>query len=156
MGSAVHMLASDPRLQDELRAHPERIGVFVEEALRLESPFRGHFRVTREDTVLGGVALPKGARLMLMWGAGNRDPQTYSCPADLDLAREKPKQHLAFGSGIHFCLGAPLARLEGGGCPGSGACDDHEERDQVAHQRATQNVELFKRVMADIDALVAY
>jgi len=112
MGSAVHMLASDPRLQDELRAHPERIGVFVEEALRLESPFRGHFRVTREDTVLGGVALPKGARLMLMWGAGNRDPQTYSCPADLDLAREKPKQHLAFGSGIHFCLGAPLARLE--------------------------------------------
>jgi len=112
MGSAVHMLASDPRLQAELRAHPERIGVFVEEALRLESPFRGHFRVTREDTVLGGVALPKGARLMLMWGAGNRDPQTYSCPADLDLAREKPKQHLAFGSGIHFCLGAPLARLE--------------------------------------------
>ena len=112
MGSAVHMLASDPRLQDELRAHPERIGVFVEEALRLESPFRGHFRVTREDTVLGGVALPKGARLMLMWGAGNRDPQTYSCPADLDLGREKPKQHLAFGSGIHFCLGAPLARLE--------------------------------------------
>ena len=49
---------------------------------------------------------------MLMWGAGNRDPQTYSCPADLDLGREKPKQHLAFGSGIHFCLGAPLARLE--------------------------------------------
>ena len=112
MGSAVHMLASDQRLQEELRAHPERIGVFIEEALRLESPFRGHFRVTRTATTLGGVELPEGARLMLLWGAGNRDPQAYSCPADLDLARDKPKQHLAFGSGIHFCLGAPLARLE--------------------------------------------
>ena len=112
MGSAVHMLALDKRLQSELREHPERIGVFIEEALRLESPFRGHFRVTREDTVLGGVELPKGARLMLLWGAGNRDPKAFECPADLDLARDKPKQHLAFGSGIHFCLGAPLARLE--------------------------------------------
>ena len=112
MGSAVHMLASDAALQDELRAHPERIGIFIEEALRLESPFRGHFRVTREDTVLGGVELPKGARLMLLWGAGNRDASTYKCPADLDLERDRPKQHLAFGSGIHFCLGAPLARLE--------------------------------------------
>ena len=112
MGSAVHMLASDERLQDELRAHPSRIGVFIEEALRLESPFRGHFRIAREDTVLGGVELPKGARLMLLWGAGNRDASAFSCPADLDLDRDKPKQHLAFGSGIHFCLGAPLARLE--------------------------------------------
>ena len=112
MGSAVHMLASDSALQDELRAHPERLGVFIEEALRLESPFRGHFRVAREDTVLGGVELPKGARIMLMWGAGNRDEQAFKCPADLDLERDRPKQHLAFGSGIHFCLGAPLARLE--------------------------------------------
>jgi cytochrome P450 len=112
MGSAVHMLASDERLQEELRAHPERIGVFIEEALRLESPFRGHFRVTRSATSLGGAVLPEGARLMLLWGAGNRDAQAYSCPADLDLDRDKPKQHLAFGSGIHFCLGAPLARLE--------------------------------------------
>jgi cytochrome P450 len=106
------MLASDSALQDELRAHPERIGVFIEEALRMESPFRGHFRVTRSATTLGGVELPEGARVMLLWGAGNRDPQAFGCPADLDLAREKPKQHLAFGSGIHFCLGAPLARLE--------------------------------------------
>ena len=112
MGSAVFMLASDDRLQEELRAHPERIGVFIEEALRLESPFRGHFRITREDTVLGGIDIPKGARVMLMWGAGNRDEHTFTCPADVDLERDRPKQHLAFGSGIHFCLGAPLARLE--------------------------------------------
>jgi cytochrome P450 family 144 len=112
MGSAVHMLATDQALQDDLRAHPEKIGVFVEESLRLESPFRGHFRVAREDATLGGVEIPKGARIMLMWGAGNRDPKAFSCPADLDLARERPKQHLAFGIGPHFCLGAPLARLE--------------------------------------------
>jgi len=112
MGSAVHLLATDQALQDDLRAHPEKIGVFVEESLRLESPFRGHFRVTRAPTTLGGVDLPEGARLMLMWGAGNRDPQAFSCPADLDLARERPKEHLAFGIGPHFCLGAPLARLE--------------------------------------------
>jgi cytochrome P450 family 144 len=112
MGSAVFMLAKDPSLQDDLRAHPEKVAVFLEEALRLESPFRGHFRLTKEDTTLGGVELPKGSRVMLMWGAGNRDPHAYHGPADLDLGREKPKQHLAFGSGIHFCLGAPLARLE--------------------------------------------
>ena len=78
----------------------------------MESPFRGHFRVTRAPTTLGGVELPEGARLMLMWGAGNRDPQAFECPADLDLARDRPKQHLAFGIGPHFCIGAPLARLE--------------------------------------------
>jgi cytochrome P450 len=112
MGSAVRMLVEDRELQDDLRAHPNKISVFLEEALRLEAPFRGHFRITKEDTSLGGVELPKGSRVMLMWGAGNRDPQAYHDPADLDLERDRPKQHLAFGSGIHFCLGAPLARLE--------------------------------------------
>jgi len=112
MGSAVKMLAQDHRLQDDLRAHPAKIPVFLEEALRLESPFRGHFRITKEATTLGGVDLPKGSRVMLMWGAGNRDERAYHDPARPDLERDKPKQHLAFGSGIHFCLGAPLARLE--------------------------------------------
>ena len=112
MGSAVRMLVDDPELQSGLRADPKKIPVFLEEALRLESPFRGHFRITKDDTTLGGVDLPKGSRVMLMWGAGNRDPHAYGDPSDISLARDKPKQHLAFGSGIHFCLGAPLARLE--------------------------------------------
>ena len=112
LGSAVRMLAQDHALQDDLRAHPDRITVFLEEALRLESPFRGHFRVTTQDTTLGGVDIPKGARIMLMWGAANRDGDAFHDPAALDLAREHPKQHVAFGSGIHFCIGAPLARLE--------------------------------------------
>jgi hypothetical protein len=112
LGSAVQLLCLDGSLQDALRADPSRIPVFLEEALRLESPFRGHFRVVTTDSVLGGVALPKGARVMLLWGAANRDPSAFRSPASCDLARAHPKGHVAFGSGIHFCLGAPLARLE--------------------------------------------
>lgn len=112
LGSAVRMLAEDPARQDDLRAHPERIPVLLEEVLRLESPFRGHFRVTTQDTALGAVSIPKGARVMLMWGAANRDGDAFADPDSVDLAREHPKQHVAFGSGIHFCIGAPLARLE--------------------------------------------
>jgi cytochrome P450 family 144 len=112
IGSATRMLAEDADLQDALRAHPERIPVFIEEALRLESPFRGHFRVTTEETTIGGVTLPKGARVMLMWGSANRDDEAYPEPDRLDLERNHPKAHVGFGSGIHFCLGAPLARME--------------------------------------------
>jgi cytochrome P450 len=112
LGSAARLLANDPALQRSLREDPARIPVFLEEALRLESPFRGHFRVTTHDTTLGGVAIPAGARVMLLWGAGNRDPVAFADADRLDTARPQPKSHLAFGSGIHFCLGAPLARLE--------------------------------------------
>ena len=112
IGSATKMLADDPALQKALRGEPERLGTFIEEALRLESPFRGHFRVVTQDTTIGGVALPAGARVMLMWGSANRDPHAFPHPAELDLERQHPKAHVGFGSGIHFCLGAPLARME--------------------------------------------
>ncbi len=112
MGSAARVLAQDHALQQRLRAEPSEIPVFLEEVLRTESPFRGHFRVTTRETDLGGVTLPAGARVMLLWGAANRDPDAFPRPAEMDLARAHPKQHLAFGSGIHFCVGAPLARLE--------------------------------------------
>ncbi|MEX2556210.1 MAG: cytochrome P450 [Actinomycetota bacterium] len=112
IGSATLMLAEDPALQKQLREAPERIPVFIEEALRLESPFRGHFRITTQETSIGGVTLPKGARVMLMWGSANRDPSAFPEPDLLDLDRSHPKAHVGFGSGIHFCLGAPLARME--------------------------------------------
>ena len=112
IGSATLMLAEDQALQKELRASPERIPTFIEEALRLESPFRGHFRITTKETTIGGVTLPEGARVMLMWGSANRDPSAFPDPARLDLDRDHPKAHVGFGSGIHFCLGAPLARME--------------------------------------------
>lgn len=112
IGSAARMLADDPALADRLRESPDLIEPFVEETLRLESPFRGHFRVTTRDTELGGVHLPAGSRLMLLWGAVNRDPAAFASADTLDLDRPAIKSHTAFGRGIHFCIGAHLARLE--------------------------------------------
>ena len=112
IGSATLMLAEDQALQKELRSVPDRLPTFIEEALRLESPFRGHFRITTKETTIGGVTLPEGSRVMLMWGSANRDPSAFPDPERLDLDRDHPKAHVGFGSGIHFCLGAPLARME--------------------------------------------
>jgi len=112
MGSAVHMLARDPALQRRLRAEPERIADYVEEVLRLEAPFQGHFRITRRDCELAGTPLPRGTRLMLLWASANRDPEVFENPDAVDLDRKNLKAHLTFGFGIHHCLGAPLARLE--------------------------------------------
>jgi cytochrome P450 len=112
MGSAVAMLAQRPELQDELRANPDRIAAFIEEAIRLESPFQGHFRQTTRPCELAGTSLPAGARLFLAWGSGNRDEQHYADAEVIDLQREKPRAHLSFGHGIHLCIGAALGRLE--------------------------------------------
>ncbi|QDY75540.1 cytochrome P450 [Streptomyces qinzhouensis] len=112
LGSAVRMLAADPALQDRVRTEPALLEAVIEEALRLESPFRGHFRVTTRDAELGGVHLPEGARLMLLWGAANRDPGAFEGPDLLDPGRSAVRSHTAFGRGLHFCLGAHLARLE--------------------------------------------
>jgi cytochrome P450 len=112
IGSAVWLLAGRPSLAAELRAAPQRIPAFVEETLRLESPFQGHFRVVLQDTELGGISIPRGARLMVCWGSANRDEDVFASPETVDLGRPNPKEHVAFGEGIHYCLGAPLARLE--------------------------------------------
>jgi cytochrome P450 len=111
-GSAVRTLAQDNTLQQTLRESPGLIPNFVEEVVRLESPFKGHYRVVLHPTILGGRQLPKNARVLLMWAAANRDPAVFTDPDKLDLAREKPRDHLAFGQGLHFCVGARLARME--------------------------------------------
>ena len=112
VGSSVRLLAEHPAIQDQLRDDATAIPAFVEEAVRLESPFRGHFRVTTRATELGGVPLAAGTRLMLLWGAANRDAAVFDRPDDIDLGRSTHERHVAFGLGIHFCVGAPLARLE--------------------------------------------
>ena len=112
LGNAVHTLAQRPDLQQLLRAEPARIPAFVEESVRLESPFRGHYRVVRRPTALGGVPLAPGDRLFLLWASANRDAARFARPDEIDLARPHPRDHLGFGRGIHFCVGAPLARLE--------------------------------------------
>jgi len=111
-GNAVRMLAERRDLQDALRTDPSLIPDFIEEVLRLESPFRGHYRHVNRDTRLGDVDLPEGSRILLLWAAANRDPDTYEDPDSVDLHRPGLRDHLAFGRGMHFCVGARLARLE--------------------------------------------
>jgi cytochrome P450 len=108
----VRILAEDQNLQDQLRANPEQIPAFVEEALRLESPFRFHMRSTPRDTTLGGVDIAAESTLLLLWGAANRDPAEFDHPDQIDLGRPTPRHHVGFGRGMHHCVGAPLARME--------------------------------------------
>jgi cytochrome P450 len=112
LGNAVHMLATMPELQHRLRADPTLMTPFIEEALRLESPFRYHMRYVTHPTELCDVTIPAGSTMLLFWGAANRDPAEYDRPDDVVLDRTSPRHHLAFGRGIHLCVGAPLARLE--------------------------------------------
>jgi cytochrome P450 len=112
IGNAIHLLATRPGLQADLREHPEGLGPFIEEMLRLESPLRYHMRHSRTATSLQGVDLPAGATLLLLWGAASRDPAQYERPDDVVLDRPTPKMHFGFGRGVHYCVGAPLARLE--------------------------------------------
>ncbi len=112
LGSAVWILANHPDIQRRLRDDPELLGAFIEEALRYESPFPGHYRHVVTDATLGGVELPAGSRLLLLWGAANRDPVHFEAPNEFRLDRPKGKGHLTFGKGAHFCVGAGLARLE--------------------------------------------
>ncbi len=112
LGNAVRMLAERPDLQDQLRREPEQIPTFIEEALRIESPFRYLMRSVPKDTTLDGVTIPAGSTVLLLWGAANRDPAEFERPDEIDLSRRVPRRHVAFGRGIHHCVGAPLARIE--------------------------------------------
>jgi cytochrome P450 len=112
LGSAVWILATHPDIQRQLRADPALLGAFIEESLRFEPPFRGHYRHVVNDTALGGVDLTAGSRLFLLWGAANRDPAQFDNPDEFRLDRPKGKGHITFGKGAHFCVGAALARLE--------------------------------------------
>jgi cytochrome P450 family 144 len=112
IGNALRVLAERAAVQAELRRSPVRIPAFIEEVLRLESPFRFHPRSVARDTELGGVAIPAGALVVLCWAAANRDDAVFDRPDELILDRTNVGMHLAFGRGIHHCVGAPLARLE--------------------------------------------
>jgi cytochrome P450 len=113
LSSALRVLAEDRQLQNTLRANRDRIPNFVEEMLRLESPIKSDFRLTRVATTLGGVALPAGTTVMLLPGAANRDPRHFDRPAELRVDRPNARQNVAFARGVHSCPGGPLARIEG-------------------------------------------
>ena len=106
-------LCEYPELQDELRAHTDRIPGFIEEALRIESPVKADFRLARRNTSVAGVDIAAGTPVMLLNGAANRDPRLFECPAEFRMDRPNAKVHIAFGRGVHSCPGGPLARVEG-------------------------------------------
>ena len=112
LGSALQLIAEDQELQQLLRRERQRIPNFVEETLRMESPIKGDFRLSRVASTVGGVDLPPGTTLMLLNAAANRDPRRFDDPGRFDVDRENARHHLAFGRGIHTCPGAPLARTE--------------------------------------------
>jgi cytochrome P450 len=108
------LLARHPDVWEALRADPAGMAPLVtEEVLRLSTPTQGMFRKVTADTEIDGVAVPAGAMVVLLYAAANRDPKVWGDDPDgFDPRRPNLKDHLAFGKGIHFCLGAPLSRLE--------------------------------------------
>jgi cytochrome P450 len=113
VASAVHALLSTPGAWDLLRAEPERVPAVVEEALRFNGPVQtATERVVTEDVEIAGTTIPAGAHVRVALLAGNRDPKAWPAAEEFDVTRP-PGPHLAFGHGIHLCVGAPLARLEG-------------------------------------------
>ncbi len=112
LGSALVLLLRDEAALEELQREPDLVGAAIDEILRLESPAQGLFRETTRDAEVGGVRLPRGARLMVHFGSANRDERVFADPDRYDPRRVELSKHVAFGKGIHFCIGAPLARLE--------------------------------------------
>ncbi len=112
LSTSLQILGDRPDLQRMIRDDRNLVPVFIEEALRLESPIKGTFRLSRVPTTVGGTDIPAGSTVMVLPGAANHDPGEFTCPAELRLDRENGRQHIAFGHGIHTCAGAPLARAE--------------------------------------------
>jgi cytochrome P450 len=112
MLNGFHRLMRNRAAWDDLVADRSLIPGAVEELMRFDSPTITHRRLCKEDTEIGGVPIPAGATVMLMFGAGNHDPARFPDPETLDIRRKNAIEHLAFGKNWHFCLGAPLARFE--------------------------------------------
>lgn len=112
MGSALRHLLGDRQQWGRLVADPGLIPNAVEESLRFDGPVLGQRRTAAVDASIGGVRIPAGAKLLLLFGSAGRDPDRFAAPDGIDVARLNAGEHLAFGKGPHFCLGAPLARLE--------------------------------------------
>ncbi len=113
IGNSIVALFRNPEQLAELRADPNKIPTAVEEFLRYDAPVpHSTFRYTVEPVNIGGVTIPAGAQVIISLAAANRDADRYPNPEQLDLGRGATR-HLAFGHGIHHCLGAPLARMEG-------------------------------------------
>lgn len=111
INNAILCLMEAPEQLERLRAAPDLLSSAIEEVLRYRSPFQWMMRTPRHDIEMHGQTIPKGKLVLAMVGSANRDPLVFSEPGRFDIGRE-PNPHLAFGHGIHFCLGAALSRME--------------------------------------------
>jgi cytochrome P450 len=132
LNNAILTFTEKPVELERLRAHPELLPSSIEEVIRYRSPFQFVFRATRQTLKMRGIAIPRGKRVLVMIGSANRDPQQFSDPERFDIERS-PNPHLAFGHGIHFCIGALLARLEA----------------RIALEEFLANVAIFERASLD-------
>jgi cytochrome P450 len=112
IGNGLLALLQNPNQQEMLTQNPDLISSAVEELLRYESPVQKMGRIALADIQIGDKQIQKGQLIVFSFAAANRDPEVFALPNQLDLAR-KPNRHLAFGHGLHYCVGAALARLEG-------------------------------------------
>lgn len=112
IGNALYQLLRNRDQWERLQREPGRIGTAVEEALRFDSPLIAWRRTARRATGVGDIAVPAGARLLLLVASAHRDPARFVEPDRMDIARVNARDHMAFGSLTHYCLGAPLARFE--------------------------------------------
>jgi cytochrome P450 len=113
ISSSVALLARHEGLFERLAADPSLVQGFVEESLRLEAPIQGFYRLAMADAEVGGVAIPEGSRVFVLYGSANRDENAWADCPHMQLDRPNAAAHLAFGKGAHACIGSSLARLEG-------------------------------------------
>lgn len=113
VSSAVRFIGDNPGFEKELRDDRSKIPAFLEEALRIESPVKSHFRMARTTTKIGDVEVPAGTTVMLLPGACNRDERKFPDPNTFRIDRPNVREQIAFIRGVHSCPGAPLARAEG-------------------------------------------
>lgn len=112
LSAAMWLLVKHPDQQDLLRQRPDLMGNFIEEALRIDAPVQGLWRSAVCPAHVSGVEIPAGASVMVRYGAANHDPRVFDEPEKFDITRENARNHVAFGFGNHFCIGAALARQQ--------------------------------------------
>jgi len=115
IGNLIYRLLEFPEQMAKVRANEELIVNAVEESLRYDAPVNGLFRTNTRNVEIHGVAVPKDTKVICMFGAANHDPEFWDQPEKFDVERpyQQTKRHYSFGKGIHYCMGAPLARMEG-------------------------------------------
>ena len=112
IGNLLHAMAREPGITARMRDDRTLVNVFVEEAMRIDGPPQRLFRIATRDVEIGGKLIRKGDWVALFFGSANRDPEVFEDPDRFDIDRPNIRQQLSMGHGLHFCLGASLARLE--------------------------------------------